>query len=314
MSGAKSHTDGNGIDGETTASPTAAIGVLLPLLACPLCHLPPYAAADGVACSKHGTFHRSGGILSFLPGQHSAFDGHWQQAAEVQRPQAKLDAARRFLEPIIKSDPGRRPRILDVGCGDGVHVEQLLAHDRNFIIAGVDYSMRALASASRITGEWLPVHADAQHLPFADGSFDVTISFGVQAYLDEPRRGLAEMVRVTKPEGLIGLWYAPRRRGVAGLLFAVTRGVVPHLPGWAQRRIADMMVPFLGLMPTSSTLSLRTGNWRECREVILVNIAPRHIAFPTASEIAAELSHHGCEIIARNDAIEGEYWARKKSR
>jgi ubiquinone/menaquinone biosynthesis C-methylase UbiE len=166
----------------------------------------------------------------------------------------------------------------------------------------------------QVKGDWLPVHADAQHLPFLDDSFDATISFGVQAYLDDPAQGMSEMVRVTRPGGLIGLWYAPRRSGVSGALFAAARGIVPRLPGWVQRRVADMMVPFLGLMPTASSLSLRTGSWRECREVILVNIAPKHIAFPTAHEIISELTRLGCEMVAKEGAIEGECWARKKPR
>jgi demethylmenaquinone methyltransferase / 2-methoxy-6-polyprenyl-1,4-benzoquinol methylase len=49
---------------------------------------------------------------------------------------------------------------------------------------------------------WLPfVAGDATRLPFADRTFDaVTISFGLRNMHDYPR-GLAEMLRVTKPGG-----------------------------------------------------------------------------------------------------------------
>lgn len=290
--------------------------VLLPLLACPICRSPLEVVQSQVRCPVHGAFRRHGTLVSFLPAEQLAFDDHWAHAAQAQRPEAKAAVARRFLSALEFLSPGgdERPKILDVGCGDGVHIEQLLAGGRQFSIAGLDYSSHALGNAMQIAGDWLPVHADAQYLPFADGVFDAVFSFGVQAYLENRAQGLREMVRVTKPGGLIGLWYAPRRLGAAGILFAMTRRVVPHLPGWAQRRVADMMVPFLGLMPTSSTLSLRNGSWHECREVILVNIAPKHIAFPTAIEIAAELSRNGCEMIAKDGAIEGEYWARKAPR
>lgn len=289
---------------------------LLPLLACPVCGSPLEVLPSQVRCPTHGAYGRHGPLISFLPADQQAFDDHWTHAEAVQRPEAKSAVARRFLSGLELLPPGehQRSNILDVGCGDGVHVEQLLAGDRPFSIAGLDYSLGALRNAMQVAGDWLPVHADAQHLPFAGDSFDATFSFGVQAYLDDPSQGLREMVRVTRPGGLIGLWYAPRRRGLAGTLFGLARSIVPRLPGWAQRRVADMMVPFLGLMPTSSTLSLRTGSWRECREVILVNIAPAHIAFPTAAEITAELSRHGCEMIVKDSAIGGEYWARKTLR
>jgi demethylmenaquinone methyltransferase/2-methoxy-6-polyprenyl-1,4-benzoquinol methylase len=45
------------------------------------------------------------------------------------------------------------------------------------------------------------IAGDATNLPFADGSFDaVTISFGLRN-VSEPRKALAEMLRVTKPGG-----------------------------------------------------------------------------------------------------------------
>jgi demethylmenaquinone methyltransferase/2-methoxy-6-polyprenyl-1,4-benzoquinol methylase len=47
------------------------------------------------------------------------------------------------------------------------------------------------------------VHADAQELPFADAEFDaVTMSFGLRN-VQEPKRALAELFRVTKPGGRI---------------------------------------------------------------------------------------------------------------
>lgn len=282
------------------------------LLACPVCASPLVRTDEGMQCSEHGLFPRSGRLISFIPGGASEFDRHWDLARAEQRPAAKVEAARRFLAPV-RDLAGKRSHllaVLDVGCGDGVHLQHLL-EDGRFAVAGLDYSARALASAMQQSGEWLPVHGDAQHLPFAADSFDAVISFGVQAYLDDPKRGLAEIVRVAKPGALIGLWYAPPRRGVPGALFSLTRAVVPRLPGWAQVTLANLLVPFLGLMPTASTLSLRTGTWRECREVILVNIAPRHLVFPTRAEIESRLSALGCEIVARPDAIEGEYWARK---
>lgn len=285
------------------------------LLACPTCRSALEMSADGARCAEHGLFPARGRLLSFVSDSLGEFDTHWERAGNAYRPQAKDAAARRFLAPVRDAAERQEelPLVLDVGCGDGVHIQQLLADEGRFRVAGIDYSARALASAMQLKGDWLPIHADAQHIPFSDNSFDVVISFGVQAYLPDPDRGFAELVRVARPGGLIGVWYAPPRRGPAGMLFSLTRRVVPRLPAWAQIAMANALVPFLGWMPTASTLSLRTGTWRECREVILVNIAPKHIVFPTSQEIEGRFLAHGCELITKPDAIEGEYWARKGS-
>jgi SAM-dependent methyltransferase len=283
------------------------------LLACPICRAPLARSIEGVRCAEHGLFSRHGRLLSFISGGHSEFDRHWELAQTDQRPQAKVEVARNFLKPLLVSTGDRTEplSVLDVGCGDGVHVQELLRHGEAFSVAGLDYSVGALASATQLPGDWLPLRGDARHLPFADDSFDAVISFGVLAYLDNPERGLSEIVRVTRPGGLIGLWYAPQRQGLTGMLFKAARCVVPRLPRWGQMAIANALVPFLGLMPTSSGLSLRTGSWRECREVILVNLAPSDITFPTRSEIEASLTALNCRIIPRSGAIDGEYWAHK---
>jgi demethylmenaquinone methyltransferase/2-methoxy-6-polyprenyl-1,4-benzoquinol methylase len=45
--------------------------------------------------------------------------------------------------------------------------------------------------------------ADARHLPFSDGVFDVVMSAHMLEHLPEPWVGLGEMVRVLRPQGLI---------------------------------------------------------------------------------------------------------------
>jgi len=285
---------------------------LLAKLACPHCRQPLSASDPGISCSTHGEFARFGPIVSFVPDAASPFDSHWQLANDVQRPRAKVDAARRFLAPVIAS-AHEIHSVLDIGCGDGVHVQELLRSGLQFDVAGLDLSLQGLVNAAQLPGEWLPIHADAQSLPFADESFDAVISFGVHAYLDEPEVGITEAVRVVRPGGLVGLWIAPPPAGAAGKLFSMARQVVPRLPRWFQITLANALVPFLGLMPTSSRLSLRTGSWRECREVVLVNIAPRSIAFPTRTQVERLLREHSCEMIGRADSIIGEYWARKRS-
>lgn len=281
-----------------------------PAFMCPHCHAALVGSDEGWICERHGLYPKNGRIADFLPDSDSPFDQHWEAAESEQRPAAKKSVARHFIAPI-EQNFGEGIAVLDIGCGDGVHVQELLESPVKRSIIGLDYSMGALRSATALKGDWTPVHGDARNLPFRENTFDAVISFGVLAYLGDPRRGVTEAVRVTRPGGLLGLWIAPPARGLGGLLLRVIRGVVPRLPAVLQRRVADCIVPVLGFLPTASGLSLKTGTWKECREVVLVNIAPRTLAFPSADEVTDWLQQAGCDIMPRPDAMPGEYWARK---
>jgi len=90
-------------------------------------------------------------------------------------------------------------------------------------LVGVDFCPEMLEIARRkfprLPIEW--VQADAHALPFADASFDViTIAFGLRNLAD-PRRALAEFVRLLRPGGrLVVLEFAPEGCGWGGRAIA----------------------------------------------------------------------------------------------
>ncbi|MEE1649505.1 ubiquinone/menaquinone biosynthesis methyltransferase [Brachybacterium sp. J144] len=92
-------------------------------------------------------------------------------------------------------------RVLDLAAGTGTS-SAAIAHAGAKVVAA-DFSLGMMAEGRR-RGAPVPfVGADAQHLPFADGSFDAAvISFGLRNVQD-PRRGLAEMARVVRPGGRV---------------------------------------------------------------------------------------------------------------
>jgi SAM-dependent methyltransferase len=123
-------------------------------------------------------------------------------------------------------------RVLDVAAGNG---NATLAAARRWCeVTSTDYVPSLLdAGRRRADAEGHPIRfqeADAEHLPFADGAFDAVLStFGVMFTPDQPRAA-AEMARVCKPGGRIGLAnWTPE--GFIGRLFELIGRYVPPPPG-----------------------------------------------------------------------------------
>jgi SAM-dependent methyltransferase len=72
-----------------------------------------------------------------------------------------------------------RPRVLEIGCGDGSRLAYLAGRGK-FEVAGVDPSAKAVARALQRGVQ--AVQSTADRLPFADESFEVVI-FGFCLYL-----------------------------------------------------------------------------------------------------------------------------------
>lgn len=106
--------------------------------------------------------------------------------------------------------PGKGDRALDLCCGTGDIAFALAKQGAD--TTGLDFSAQMLAVAesrrqkahlkSQISNLNL-IQGDAQHLPFADNSFDaVTMGYGLRN-LTSWERGVDEMVRVARPRGRI---------------------------------------------------------------------------------------------------------------
>ena len=98
-------------------------------------------------------------------------------------------------------------RVLDVAAGNG---NATLAAARRYCdVTSTDYVASLLDSGrARAQAEGLPVRfqqADAEALPYADASFDIVMStFGVM-FTPDQEKAAAELARVCKPGGRIGL-------------------------------------------------------------------------------------------------------------
>ncbi|TFK54875.1 UbiE family methyltransferase [Heliocybe sulcata] len=109
-----------------------------------------------------------------------------------------------YLLPLLKPDMV----ILDVGCGPGTISVDLARFVPQGRVVGLEATPdplnqgRAFAQEKGITNvEW--VVGDAHKLAFPDNTFDVVHAHAVTQHLGDPVQAFREMLRVTKPGGII---------------------------------------------------------------------------------------------------------------
>lgn len=163
-------------------------------------------------------------------------------------------------------------KVLDVAAGNGN--ASLAAARRYAEVTSTDYVPQLLAQGlRRAEAEGLPMVtrlADAENLPFADGEFDVALStYGVM-FAPDQERAAAEMLRVVRSGGRIGLanWTPD---GFIGELFRVVGRFVTPPPGlmppaaWGtETRIVELFGPHAA--------DLRT----ERRQFVFRNLSAEH--------------------------------------
>jgi ubiquinone/menaquinone biosynthesis C-methylase UbiE len=124
----------------------------------------------------------------------------------------EADLRREFLESMVlpaaqsHAHCNTAPfRVLDVGCGPA-HVARALAQ-RGCHVTGVDRSPRLLRIARKLAArQKVHLHlerAPAEHLPFPDATFDCSLATGVIYWVEHHEKTLREMMRVTRPGGVV---------------------------------------------------------------------------------------------------------------
>jgi SAM-dependent methyltransferase len=94
-------------------------------------------------------------------------------------------------------------RVIDVGCGPGALMTELIQRLGPESVAAVDPSAPFVAAArTRFPGVDVR-QASAEALPFKDHEFDVAIAQLVVHFMSDPVAGLVEMRRVTRPDGVV---------------------------------------------------------------------------------------------------------------
>lgn len=113
-----------------------------------------------------------------------------------------------YIAKLVEGDPNIK--LLDVGAGSGTISASLAKYLPSGQVVATDLSEEILGRAKTFA-ETSGVkniafkQASVYELPFPAASFDVTHASQVLCHLDRPDKALAEMVRVTKPGGVVGV-------------------------------------------------------------------------------------------------------------
>ena len=149
-----------------------------------------------VLAEHYTTIALGGAFVGIIPSLEERMRGGYQRVV-------------RSVVEAASIQPGES--VVEVGCGSGA-VARFLARFTGGAnpIRGVDvngYLLREAASITRSDGLSDRIsfeHGDAEELPIASSSVDVVLSFTVMEEVDAQRM-LAEMVRVTRPGGRVGV-------------------------------------------------------------------------------------------------------------
>lgn len=99
----------------------------------------------------------------------------------------------------------RSLRVLDIGCGTGIYMKEVL--ERRHAVVGLDITEEMLSKAKEMLKDYMPGRAvvvcgDVENMDFVDNSFDVILCIGVLQYLQDDNKAIAEISRVLKSGGI----------------------------------------------------------------------------------------------------------------
>jgi SAM-dependent methyltransferase len=109
------------------------------------------------------------------------------------------DSYWRYRDAFFDLLPPAPARVLEVGCGEGRIARDLA--DRGYAVTGLDIAPSLVAAAADADPRSDYVVGDASALPFADGSFDLLVSYNSLIDIDDMRAAVAEAGRVLRDGG-----------------------------------------------------------------------------------------------------------------
>jgi SAM-dependent methyltransferase len=181
-------------------------------------------------------------VRSWWADNPMTYDWRGEIAHEPGSPEHLAEVERRFLTESWFAQPdGAAPYsglipfdelagkdVLEIGSGTGVHARLLAEAGAN--LTAIDLTPTAVELTRRrleLTGLEADVReADAEQLPFPDGSFDFVWSWGVIHHSHDTDRVIAEVARVLRPGGRFAFMVYHRSSITFWVNYVLFRGVL----------------------------------------------------------------------------------------
>jgi SAM-dependent methyltransferase len=152
-------------------------------------------------------------------------------------------------------------RVVDVGCGPGSLVAELVDRIGVEAVSAVDPSVQFVAAARERFPDVEILQAAAESLPFVDGWFDSAMAQLVVHFMSEPITGIREMARVVTSGGIVAgcVWDNEGARSPLEVFWASARALDPTLqdeserPGTREGHLVELFEA-AGLSDVSGTL------------------------------------------------------------
>jgi SAM-dependent methyltransferase len=103
--------------------------------------------------------------------------------------------------PLAAAELSGSRRVLDVGCGDGQITRVAAGLTSVDVAVGIDRTWNQIVVATERAGATGFARADADRLPFPDGSFDAVVACLVFEHIDAVDDAIAEVARVLQTGG-----------------------------------------------------------------------------------------------------------------
>lgn len=167
----------------------------------------------------------------------------------------------RLMHSLLK--PARGERVLAVGCGPGVHLQDLV--NLGLAVSAIDASPYMLDIARDLLGHRVDLHRGfAEDLPFDDNSFHHACIINTLEFASDPAKVLAEACRVARQKvfvGVINRWALQGvRRRIEGVFRQTIFNRAAFFSVWEVQRL---LVALLGPVPiqwrTAGQFSSGTG-------------------------------------------------------
>ncbi len=113
-------------------------------------------------------------------------------------PVQKLLIKNFYSQFISLIKPLKPESVLDAGCGEGFSLNKLRENNIGKKLEGIENSKTAIAISKKINSKLNIRLGSVYSLPYEDNSFDLVICTEVLEHLDNPEKGLFQVMRVSK--------------------------------------------------------------------------------------------------------------------